>query len=134
MIILVALMLVVLCSVVCVFVGDIYPAIIWAASLVGGIFAGVWLVVCIIMCFDAHLSYSAHLAKLEQRRAILVYQLENDLYDNDNDYGKMELYDSIQSWNEDLAVGKTYNSSIWFDALVNDAYDMVDFIQYDLAE
>ena len=37
----------------------------------------------------------AYLASMQEKRSALVYQLENDLYDNDNDLGKKELYSEI---------------------------------------
>ena len=41
------------------------------------------------------------MAKKQQRYNSLVYQLENNLYDNDNDLGKKELYNEVREWNED---------------------------------
>ena len=65
----------------------------------------------------------------EQRYESLVYQLENDVYENDNDLGKKELYDSIQEWNEDLAVGKTYERSFWWGIFYPNVYEQFDFIE-----
>lgn len=44
----------------------------------------------------------------------LVYQLENDIYDNDNDLGKKELYDQITEWNHKVVSHSKMNDSIWF--------------------
>lgn len=65
----------------------------------------------------------------EQRYESLVYQLENDVYENDNDLGKKELYDSVQDWNEDLAVGKTYERSFWWGIFYPNVYEQFDFIK-----
>ena len=48
----------------------------------------------------------AYLASMQEKRSALVYQLENDIYDNDNDLGKKELYSEITEYNCDVAEGK----------------------------
>ena len=67
----------------------------------------------------------------KQRYETLVYQLENNLYDNDNDLGKKELYNQIQEWNEDLAKGKIMQNDFWFGIFYPDVYDYFDFIELD---
>lgn len=61
----------------------------------------------------------------------LVYQYENDLYENDNNVGKKELMQEIQEWNEDLANGKTYQRDFWVGIFVPNVYDEFDFIEVD---
>lgn len=48
----------------------------------------------------------AKMEDLRQRGEILEYQLENDLYDNDNDLGKKELYSEIEDYNSTIIKGK----------------------------
>lgn len=68
----------------------------------------------------------------KERYESLMYQLENNLYDNDNDLGKKELYNQIQEWNEDLARGKVMQNDFWFGVFYPDIYDYFEFIDIDL--
>ena len=65
----------------------------------------------------------AYLASMQEKRSALVYQLENDLYDNDNDLGKKELYSEITEYNCDVAKGKIKQDNIWVYNLYPDVYD-----------
>ena len=99
------------------------------------IFASVGaILITIDICFAINVTYQNVHAKgfveaCKQRYNSLVYQLENNLYDNDNDLGKKELYDQIQDWNEDLAKGKALQNDFWLGAFYPDVYDQFDFIE-----
>lgn len=70
-------------------------------------------------------------AKIEsnkQRYDSLVYQAENNLYENDNDLGKKEIANQIQEWNEDLARGKALQDDFWVGIFYADIYDEFNFI------
>lgn len=71
----------------------------------------------------------AYLASMQEKRAALVYQLENDIYDNDNDLGKKELYSEITEYNCDVAKGKVMQDNIWFYNLYADVYDDLELIE-----
>lgn len=70
---------------------------------------------------------SGLIAANQQRYESLVYQLENDIYDNE--LGKKILYDQIQKWNEDLAKGKALQRDIWVGIFWPDIYDQFEFIE-----
>lgn len=78
--------------------------------------------------FCVKINADATIARSEQVYESLVYQLENDIYENDNDLGKKELYDAIQSWNADLAEGRVMQDNIWVGMFYTDMYDQFEFI------
>ena len=72
----------------------------------------------------------AYLASMQEKRAALVYQLENDIYDNDNDLGKKELYSEITEYNCDVAEGKIKQNNIWVRNLYCNVYDELELIEF----
>ena len=72
----------------------------------------------------------AYLASMQEKRSALVYQLENDLYDNDNDLGKKELYSEITEYNCDVAEGKIMQDNIWVYNLYCNVYDELELIEF----
>ena len=72
----------------------------------------------------------AYLASMQEKRSALVYQLENDIYDNDNDLGKKELYSEITEYNCDVAEGKIKQDNIWVYNLYSDVYDDLELIEF----
>ena len=72
----------------------------------------------------------AYLASMQEKRSALVYQLENDIYDNDNDLGKKELYSEITEYNCDVAEGKAMRDNIWLYNLYADVYDNLELIEF----
>ena len=72
----------------------------------------------------------AYLASMQEKRAALVYQLENDIYDNDNDLGKKELYSEITEYNCDVAEGKIKQNNIWVYNLYCNVYDELELIEF----
>ncbi len=69
------------------------------------------------------------LASMQEKRAALVYQLENDIYDNDNDIGKKELYSEIAEYNCEVAEGKIMQDNIWVYNLYPNIYDDLELIK-----
>ena len=91
-------------------------------------------IVAVIMAFviiDSHTNIEARTAKNQQRYNSLVYQLENNLYDNDNDLGKKELYEDIEGWNIDLAYYQKAQDDLWMGIFYPNIYDQFEFIKYE---
>ena len=78
----------------------------------------------------ARVGADAYLASMQEKRAALVYQLENDIYDNDNDLGKKELYSEITEYNCDVAEGKIKQDNIWVYNLYYNVYDELELIEF----
>lgn len=73
-------------------------------------------------------------ADLEQRHDILVYQLENNLYDNDNDLGLKDLYNDISAYNSKMAKGKVMQRNFWWGIFYPNIYDDLELIEYERGE
>lgn len=77
---------------------------------------------------SVYINADASVAKWETHYESLTYQLENNLYDNDNDIGKKELMDEIRKWNEDLAYCKEIQRNFWVGIYYPNVYDNLEFI------
>ena len=84
-----------------------------------------------VIAVSASVGSESYLASMQEKRNALVYQLENDLYDNDNDLGKKELYSEITEYNCDVAKGKIMQDNIWVYNLYADVYDDLELIEFD---
>lgn len=71
----------------------------------------------------------AYVAENQMRYEMLVYQYENDIYDNDNDLGKRDLMEDIQEWNEDLAYRRKAQDDFWVGIFYPNVYDQFEFIE-----
>ena len=94
------------------------------------IFGLALLIVCIFVIVNNSNTHGL-IASNKQRYESLIYQLENNLYDNDNDLGKKELYNQIEEWNASLAEGKAMQNDFWFGVFYPDIYDHFEFIELD---
>lgn len=86
------------------------------------------LVISAIGFATSYIGTDASIAKWETQYESLTYQLENNLYDNDNDIGKKELMDEIREWNEDLAYCKEIQRNFWIGIYYPNVYDNLEFI------
>lgn len=87
-----------------------------------------------VIAISASVGSESYLASMQEKRNALVYQLENNLYDNDNDLGKKELYSEITEYNCDVAKGKIMQDNIWVYNLYADVYDDLELIEFDEEE
>lgn len=83
----------------------------------------------VVFVFCTNINTAGQLAAEKVRYESLVFQLENNFYDNDNDIGKAELMAQIQDWNEDLARGKAADNNIWIDVFFPEIFEDLDFIE-----
>ena len=93
------------------------------------VLAALAIVISGIRMLDSYGDVDAKVAQNNKRYESLVYQLENNLYDNDNDLGKKELYNEIREWNEDLAYYQAVQDNFWFGIFYPDIFDQFEFIE-----
>lgn len=79
---------------------------------------------------DSYSCAEANVAVNTKKYEALVYQMENNLYNNDNDLGKKELYNEVREWNEDLAYYQKMQNNFWFGIFYPNVYDQFEFISY----
>ena len=99
-------------------------------SLLGSIIAIVGFIMLIIILVN-NSALDARIAEKHERYEALVYQWENNVYDNDNDLGKRELITDIQAWNEDLAYYKEAQDDFWVGIFTPNIYDAFKFIEWE---
>lgn len=94
-------------------------------AIIGFIVAIIMLIVIIV----DNTNVDAYVAENQMRYEMLVYQYENDIYDNDNDLGKRELMEDIQEWNEDLAYRRKSQDDFWVGIFYPNVHDQFEFIE-----
>ena len=104
------------------------------ASAIITVFAGLALVLCSIVSIFIYSSADATTAEYNAERQSLIYQLENNLYDNDNDLGKKDLYDQITEYNKDVVSGRELHDNFLTACFYPDIYDDLELIEFDEAD
>lgn len=113
-------------AIVCCAVLDEASEPFWASIVsLNGVIAMIMLVFIIV----GNIGPDAKIAKYQARYDSLVYQYENDIYDNDNDLGKRDLMENIEEWNTDLAYRKRIQRNFWVGIFYPNIYDYFDFIE-----
>lgn len=98
------------------------------SGVISGLAAFALLIEIVVLCVN-YIGVDGYIQRVNTRHDMLVYQYENDIYDNDNDLGKRELIEDIQNWNEDLASRKENQDDAWIGIFVPDIYDQFEFIE-----
>lgn len=88
----------------------------------------IFVVASLFVIASSYTGIDAEIEKYNIRYEMLVYQYDNDFYNNDNEVGKYELVKSIQEWNEDLAYKKRIQRNFWIGIYYPNIYDQFEFI------
>jgi hypothetical protein len=81
-------------------------------------------------------TFDAVLAQNQARYDIIVYQLENDIYNDNGDdvVGKRDLYEQIREWNEDYAYNKRVQDNPWTGIFIPNYCDYLKPIEINTTE
>ena len=111
-------------------------AIVWVVWDENNVMAGpvsaimlITLVVSLCVFGCCNINVDGMIAADQKRYESLVYQYENDMYDNDNDLGKYELMQRIEDWNKELASYRAAQYDFWIGIYIPNIFDQYKFIE-----
>ena len=99
------------------------------AALFSVILTTICLLVSLGIFAGCYIGVDGYISQMEKRYEMLMYQYENNIYDNDIDLGKRELMTDIQDWNEDLAKYREIQDDFWIGIYIPNVYDQFEFIE-----
>ena len=103
----------------------------WAeiAGMISTIVGGIAVFLAIVALLISYCGVDGYVASKNVEYESLVYQYENNMYDNDNDVGKQELMTQIQEWNAELAKYQAIQDDPWIGIFIPNIYDQFEFIE-----
>lgn len=95
------------------------------------IFAGICCMIMGIVIVSEHISAPAHLEALKAEREVLVWEVENAIYNDNGDdvVGKKELYNQVREWNKELAKNKASEKNFWYGVFIPNIYGDLEPIE-----
>lgn len=85
----------------------------------------------VIIIILNHLGINGTVAAKQQEYDLLVYQLDNNMYHNDNDLGLKETMNEVKEYNTDLAFMQALQHDLWLGIYIPNIYDQFEFIDLD---
>lgn len=100
-------------------------------SMVEGLISSfVVFLMAIVLCVN-YLYVPSYIEKTQQQYEDINYQIQNNMYDNGIDNGKIDLMKEIITYNENLASKKNLQYDFWVGIFVPNIYDQFEFINLD---
>lgn len=78
--------------------------------------------------FVSYIGLDGQIESMNQEREAIIYQLENNIYNNDNDLGLKETINEAVEWNEDIAYKKANQNDFWIGIYIPDIYEDFELI------
>lgn len=99
-----------------------------------GFVCGVTTIILLIFVVVTTAAGVIELTRKEQQYEVLSYQLDNGLYDSANGIGKRELYEEIEEYNVNVAIGKKIQENPWLNIFTARIYDQLELIELPVVE
>ena len=90
----------------------------------------VTLISSIVIIMVTYIDIKGQVSSHQEQYNILNYQVENNMYDNDFEYGKKELMTEVGNWNAWLASKKALQRDFWIGIYIPNIYDDLELIDY----